>query len=114
MTLTPADIDRWDPAEVQAVSWAATTRAESADAAAAALAQLPGLATWSGVAGEAARALTVSYPVAHADVMKIPRCEFKLVGQHLLHEVHFWSRRRVSCANGQINGRLREGRRCFS
>jgi hypothetical protein len=56
VTLTPGDIDRWDPAEVQAVSRAATTRAESADAAAAALAQLPGLATWSGVAGEAARA----------------------------------------------------------
>ena len=56
VTMMPADIDRWDPGEVQAVSRAATTRAESADAAAAALAQLPGLATWSGVAGEAARA----------------------------------------------------------
>lgn len=56
MTLTPADIDRWDPAEVQAVSRAATARAESADAAAAALAQLPALAAWTGVAGEAARA----------------------------------------------------------
>jgi hypothetical protein len=56
VTLTPADIDRWDPAEVQAVSRAATARAESADAAAAALAQLPALAAWTGVAGEAARA----------------------------------------------------------
>ena len=55
MPLTRADIDRWDPAAVLAVSEAAAARAESAAAASARLAALAGLDGWGGVAGDAAR-----------------------------------------------------------
>jgi len=56
MTLTPADIDRWDPADLWAVSQAAIARAESASATSVAMTQLPAVATWGGAAGDAARA----------------------------------------------------------
>ncbi len=52
MRLTRADIHRWDPTAVLAVSGAATAQAESAAAASARLAALDG---WGGVAGHAAR-----------------------------------------------------------
>ncbi|MBJ7398749.1 alpha/beta hydrolase [Mycolicibacterium sp.] len=54
MTLGPADIDRWDPDQVRAVSEAATARAESAEAVSVALAQLPSMSWWSGLAASAA------------------------------------------------------------
>lgn len=56
MTLTPADIDRWDPADLWAVSQAAFARAEAASATSVAMTQLPAVATWDGAAGDAARA----------------------------------------------------------
>ena len=56
MTLTPADIDRWDPADLQAVSHAATARAEAAHVTSMAMTQLPAVAAWDGAAGDAARA----------------------------------------------------------
>lgn len=55
MPLTRADIDRWDPAAVLAVSDAAAARAESAAAASARLAALAAPDGWGGVAGDAAR-----------------------------------------------------------
>ena len=55
MRLTRADIDRWDPAAVLAVSDAAAARAGSAAAASAALAARAAPDGWSGVAGDAAR-----------------------------------------------------------
>ena len=55
MRLTLADIERWDPAAIRAVSGAATARAESAAAASARLAALAAFTGWGGVAGEAAR-----------------------------------------------------------
>ena len=55
MTLSPADIDRWDPEALRAVSVAAATRARSAARVSEALAQLPAMPVWSGVAARAAR-----------------------------------------------------------
>ena len=55
MSLSPADIDHWDPEEVRAVSRAAFVRAESASAASAALAHLPAMPGWAGLAARAAR-----------------------------------------------------------
>lgn len=55
MPLTRADIERWDPAAILAVSGAATARAESAAAASARLAALAAFTGWGGVAGDAAR-----------------------------------------------------------
>ena len=55
MRLTLADIERWDPAAIRAVSGAATARAESAAAASARLAALAAFTGWGGVAGDAAR-----------------------------------------------------------
>jgi len=54
VSLGPADIDRWDPADVRTVSAAATARAESAAAASAALTRLPAIPGWSGIAARAA------------------------------------------------------------
>lgn len=54
MSLGPADIDRWDPADVRMVSVAATARAESAEAVSAALTRLPAIPGWSGIAARAA------------------------------------------------------------
>jgi len=56
VTLGPADIDRWDPEQVRAVSTAAQSRAESATAVSEMLAQLPPLFGWTGLAALAARA----------------------------------------------------------
>lgn len=55
MALTRADIDRWDPGAILAVSDAATARAGSAAAAASRLAALTAFTNWGGVAGDAAR-----------------------------------------------------------
>jgi hypothetical protein len=54
VSLGPAEIDRWDPVDVRTVSAAATARAESAAAVSAALARLPAIPEWSGVAARAA------------------------------------------------------------
>ena len=54
MSLGPADIDRWNPADVRTVSEAATARAESAAAVSDALARLPAIPGWSGIAARAA------------------------------------------------------------
>jgi len=56
VTLGPADIDRWNPEQVRAVSTAATSRAKAATAASELLAQLPPLFGWTGLAAMAARA----------------------------------------------------------
>lgn len=55
MTLTRAEFDRWDAGAVRRVFLAATQRAESAEAAAARLADLPAFPAWEGVAAGAAR-----------------------------------------------------------
>ena len=70
VTLGPADIDRWDPEQVRAVSVAATSRAESATAVSEALARLPLLSGWTGLAAIAASAaidLTRAELDAHAE-----------------------------------------------
>jgi len=54
VSLGPAEIDRWDPADVRTVSAAATARAESAAAVSAALTRLPAIPEWSGIAARAA------------------------------------------------------------
>ena len=54
MSLGPADIDRWDPADVRTVSAAATARAESAATVSSALTRLPAIPGWSGIAARAA------------------------------------------------------------
>ena len=56
MTLTPADIGRLDPVALEAVSRAATARAEAAHVTSMAMTQLPAVAAWDGAAGDAARA----------------------------------------------------------
>jgi len=56
MTLSLADIDRWDPATLRDVAAAATSRAESAAETALALATLPAFALWDGLAAAAAQA----------------------------------------------------------
>lgn len=55
MTLSVADIERWDPEEVRAVARAARARAEATSAAADALASLPAFDEWEGSAADAAR-----------------------------------------------------------
>lgn len=55
MTLSVADIERWDPDAVREVFHAATTRATTAREASSALANLPAFASWGGVAADAAR-----------------------------------------------------------
>jgi hypothetical protein len=55
VTLTVADIERWDAGDVRAVFHAATSRAQAAADAANGLATLPAFTTWGGVAAEAAR-----------------------------------------------------------
>ncbi len=55
MTLSVADIERWDPEAVREVFHAATARATSASEASSALANLPAFASWGGVAADAAR-----------------------------------------------------------
>lgn len=63
MTLTVADILRWDPQALRDVAAAAATRAESAEQAARVLAVLPVLAQWDGLAASAAR-LTITVTMA--------------------------------------------------
>lgn len=55
MTLTVADIERWDAGDVREVFHAATSRAQAAFDAADGLAELPAFSTWGGKAAEAAR-----------------------------------------------------------
>ena len=55
MTLTVADIERWDAGDVREVFHAATSRAQAAFDAADGLAELPAFSTWGGQAAEAAR-----------------------------------------------------------
>ncbi|WP_099022752.1 alpha/beta hydrolase [Mycolicibacterium palauense] len=55
MTLTVADIDRWDPGDVREVFHAAASRAQAAQDAANGLATLPMFESWGGEAAEAAR-----------------------------------------------------------
>jgi hypothetical protein len=55
MTLTIADIERWDGGDVREVFGAATSRAQAAFDAADGLAALPVLITWGAEATEAAR-----------------------------------------------------------
>ena len=55
MTLTVAEIERWDPEAVREVFHAASARATSATEASLALATLPAFSTWGGVAADAAR-----------------------------------------------------------
>ncbi|WP_328358631.1 hypothetical protein OG976_04840 [Mycobacterium sp. NBC_00419] len=54
MTLSVADIERWDPEAVREVFHAATARAASASEASLALEGLPVFATWGGVAADSA------------------------------------------------------------
>jgi hypothetical protein len=55
MTLTVADIERWDAGDVREVFHAATSRAQAAFDASDGLAELPALATWGGMAAKAAK-----------------------------------------------------------
>lgn len=55
MSLTVADIERWDAGDVREVFHAASSRAQAAQDAANGLATLPVFATWGGVAAEAAK-----------------------------------------------------------
>ena len=74
MTLGPADIDRWDPEQVRAVSEAATARAESAESVSAALRRLPAMSWWSGFAANAAYeavAMTRLALDAHAEEARV-------------------------------------------
>lgn len=56
MTLTVADIERWNAGDVREVFHAATSRAQAASDAADGLADLPAFQTWGGEAAEAAKA----------------------------------------------------------
>jgi hypothetical protein len=55
VTLTVADIERWDAGDVREVFHAASSRAQAAFDAANGLAQLPALTSWGGEAAEAAK-----------------------------------------------------------
>jgi hypothetical protein len=55
MTLTVADIERWDAGDVREVFQAATSRAQAVQDAADGLAELPAFTTWGGEAAEAAK-----------------------------------------------------------
>ncbi|CAN5552896.1 hypothetical protein BH11ACT6_BH11ACT6_30160 [soil metagenome] len=55
MTLTVADIERWDAGDVREVFHAATSRAQAVQDAANGLAELPAFTTWGGEAAEAAK-----------------------------------------------------------
>ena len=55
MTLTVADIERWNAGDVREVFHAASSRAQAAFDAADGLATLPAFQTWGGEAAEAAK-----------------------------------------------------------
>lgn len=55
MTLTIADIERWDAGDVREVFHAATSRAQAVQDAADGIAELPAFTTWGGEAAEAAK-----------------------------------------------------------
>ncbi|CAN5479054.1 hypothetical protein BH10ACT9_BH10ACT9_14530 [soil metagenome] len=55
MTLTIADIERWDAGDVREVFHAATSRAQAVQDAANGLAELPAFTTWGGEAADAAK-----------------------------------------------------------
>lgn len=55
MTVSVADIERWDPGDVREVFHATRSRAEAAFEAADGIATLPAFGTWGGVAAEAAK-----------------------------------------------------------
>src|SRR3954447_10336233 len=56
MSLTLADIDRWDASAIREVASALAKRGASADDVRAGLTRLPLIATWQGSGGDAARA----------------------------------------------------------
>jgi hypothetical protein len=55
VTVSIADIDRWDPGDVREVFHATRSRAEAAFEAADGIAALPAFGSWGGVAAEAAK-----------------------------------------------------------
>ena len=72
MSLTLADIDRWDPSAIRDVSEALSKRGASAADVSAGLSKLPLIATWQGSGGDAARASLdklSQYLSEHADEM---------------------------------------------
>lgn len=72
MTVTLADIDRWDPSAVREVSAALDKRGASADEVKIGLTKLPLIASWQGSGGDAARASLdklSSHLAAHAEEM---------------------------------------------
>ena len=72
MTVTLADVDRWEPSAVREVSAALGKRGASADEVKAGLSRLPLIASWQGTGGDAARAsldVLSKHLAAHADEM---------------------------------------------
>ncbi|GLP76370.1 hypothetical protein TUM20983_34800 [Mycobacterium antarcticum] len=72
MSLTLADIDRWDPSAIRSVSEALGKRGASAADVRAGLSKLPLIATWQGSGGDAARGALEKlsrYLSEHADEM---------------------------------------------
>src|SRR4051794_10212926 len=72
MSLTPADIDKWDPSAIRDVSTALHTRGASANEVKAGLTKLPLIATWQGSGGDAVRASLdelSAYLAAHGEEM---------------------------------------------
>lgn len=74
MTLTLADIDRWQPGEVREVATALAKRGASADEVKAGLSRLPLIASWQGSGGNAAKASldkVSTHLAGHADEMHV-------------------------------------------
>jgi hypothetical protein len=72
MSLTLADIDRWDVSAIRDVASALTKRGASADDVRAGLTRLPLIASWQGTGGDAARASLdklSAYLAAHGEEM---------------------------------------------
>src|SRR3954447_6742069 len=72
MSLTLADIDRWDASAIREVASALAKRGASADDVRAGLTKLPLIASWQGSGGDAARASLdklSAYLVAHGEEM---------------------------------------------
>ena len=85
MTLTLADIDRWNPAAITAVFQAAISRAHGTRTASAAIGQTMGFLDWGGDSADAARAATHRTMVNlddHADVCEaVGRAADKAAGE---------------------------------
>ncbi len=72
MSVTLADVDRWDPSAVREVATALGKRGASADEVKSGLSRLPLIASWQGSGGDAARAALdklSTHLAAHADEM---------------------------------------------